>query len=90
MLYKLLVPPRGDPGQHFTINCDLLAEINNANIFGFCVLRTGHPLMTSLNTCQVYSPAEDLQSSQDRCHLAYRERKGERALTCRVGTWNVW
>ena len=47
MLCKLLVPPCGDPGQHFTIDCDLLAEINNASIFEFCVLRTGRRLMTS-------------------------------------------
>ena len=64
MLFKSLVPPCGDPGQHFTFDCALLAEINNANIFGLYVLRIGRRMMTSLNTCQVCSPAEDLQSSQ--------------------------
>ena len=60
MLCKLLVPPSGDCGQYFTIDCDLLAEINNANIFGFCVLRTGHGLM---------------MSTQDRCHLALEQER---------------
>ena len=45
--------------------------------------------MTSLNTCQVCSPAENLQSSQGRCHLAHKARKRKRTLTWRVGTWNV-
>ena len=45
--------------------------------------------MTSLNTCQVCSPAEDFQSSQGRCHLAHKARKRERTLTWRVGIWNV-
>ena len=73
-------------------NSITLAKIN-ADIFGFCVLRTiifNHQLMMSLlNTCQVCSPAEDLLSSQGRCHLAHRARKRERTLTWRVGTWNV-
>ena len=32
MLCKLLVPPRGDPGWYFAIDCDLLAKINKATI----------------------------------------------------------
>ena len=44
--------------------------------------------MVSLNTCQVCSSAEDLQTSQGRYHLARRARK-KKTLTWRVGTWNV-
>ena len=55
---------------------------------GFSVLSTGRRLMASLNTCQVCSPAEDLQTSQGRYHLARRARK-KKTLTWRVGTWNV-
>ena len=44
--------------------------------------------MASLNTCQVRSPVEDLQTSQGRYHLARRARK-KKTLTWRVGTWNV-
>ena len=66
------------PAQHFTLDCDLLPEINNTNIFGFYVLRKERRLMTSLNTCQICSPDEDMQSFQSRCHLAYRARKGKK------------
>ena len=36
--------------------------------------------MASLNTCQVCSPAEDLQTSQGRYHLARRARKKKTAV----------
>ena len=43
--------------------------------------------MASPNACQVCSPAEDLQTSQDSYHLAHRARR--KTLVWRVGTWNV-
>ena len=77
MLYKFLGVPHVDPRQHFTIDCDLLTEINKASILRFFVLRKGRQMMTSLDTCQACSPSKKLQSSQGRCHLAYRVRKRE-------------
>ena len=39
--------------QHFKIDCNLWAEIKDANIFGFCVLRTG----TSTDGITQYMPS---------------------------------
>ena len=59
------MPPHGDPGQHFTIDCDLLAKINNTNINAIWInrnMKTWCHFMAPLNSCRVGPSTEDLHT----------------------------
>ena len=81
------MPPIGDPGQHFAIDCDLLAKIN-ATINAIWIngnMRTGCCLMAPLNSCGVGSSTEDLQTSEGKTSKFMHIEQSENNYQC--GSW---
>ena len=93
MLCKLLVPPRGEPGQHFAKDCDLLAKINNTTINAIWIngnMRTVCRLMAPLNSCQVGSFTEDLHTSEGKTSKSRAHRTKRKKLSVwQLASWNV-
>ena len=83
MLCKLLMPSCGDPGQHFTVDYDLLAEIN-ATINAICInmtKRIGCRLMAPSNSCRVGFSTEDVHTSKGNTSNLVHIKKKQRRLS---------